>query len=223
MPGSTPGGRPTPVLHLYATSYCDAGDADPSVPGGMTMIYRDLMASEARTRQVITDVTAALAMAGTACPHQLDRAPAEAGGRTAGRGDDPVIRARHGRQRLPRRSPGCSRNPAARHARRCHRSLCRRGPRLSAVGHALSGRTGLDIRESSSSTRDTPCGRNHRRSPPKSTITLTNKPGCSPRLPPSAHLVRQPGLPRPSPSALHTQRQLSKHRMTEPGGRHSRR
>jgi hypothetical protein len=41
------------------TSYCYAGDADPSVPGGMTVIYRDLMASEARTRQVITDVAAA--------------------------------------------------------------------------------------------------------------------------------------------------------------------
>ena len=62
LPGSTPGGRPTPVLHLHATSYCYAGDADPSMPGGMTMIYRDLMASEARTRQVITDVAAALAM-----------------------------------------------------------------------------------------------------------------------------------------------------------------
>ncbi|MFY9865224.1 MAG: DEAD/DEAH box helicase family protein [Trebonia sp.] len=62
LPGSTPGGRPTPVLHLHATSYCYAGDTDPSVPGGMTVIYRDLMASEARTRQVITDVAAALAL-----------------------------------------------------------------------------------------------------------------------------------------------------------------
>jgi len=61
LPGSAPGGRPTPVLHLHATSYCYAGDADPSVPGGMTVIYRDLIASEARTRQITTDVTAALA------------------------------------------------------------------------------------------------------------------------------------------------------------------
>src|SRR6516165_5339957 len=61
LPGSVPGGRPTPVLHLHATSYCYTGDADPSVPGGMTVIYRDLIASEARARQVITDVTAALA------------------------------------------------------------------------------------------------------------------------------------------------------------------
>jgi hypothetical protein len=61
LPGSTPGGRPTPVLHLHTTSYCYAGDADPSVPGGMTVIYRDLIADQARTLQVITDVTAALA------------------------------------------------------------------------------------------------------------------------------------------------------------------
>jgi hypothetical protein len=61
LPGSAPGGRPTPVLYLHATSYCYTGDADPSVPGGMMVIYRDLIASDARTRQVITDVTAALA------------------------------------------------------------------------------------------------------------------------------------------------------------------
>ena len=61
LPGTAPGGLPAPVLHLHATSYCYAGDAGPSVPGGMTVIYRDLIASEARTRQVTTDVTAALA------------------------------------------------------------------------------------------------------------------------------------------------------------------
>jgi hypothetical protein len=33
---------------------------------GMTVIYRDLITSQARTRQVITDVTAALAQGGTA-------------------------------------------------------------------------------------------------------------------------------------------------------------
>jgi hypothetical protein len=51
LPGSAPGSRPTPVLHLHATSYCYIGDADPSVPGGMTVIYRDLIANEARTSQ----------------------------------------------------------------------------------------------------------------------------------------------------------------------------
>jgi len=59
LPGISPGGRPTPVLYLHATSYRYAGDADPAVPGGMTVIYRDLIASEARTHQVITDVAAA--------------------------------------------------------------------------------------------------------------------------------------------------------------------
>jgi superfamily II DNA or RNA helicase len=47
LPGSTPGGRPTPVLRLHATSYRYAGDANPSVPGGMTLIYRDLIANQA--------------------------------------------------------------------------------------------------------------------------------------------------------------------------------
>jgi len=39
-------------------------NADTSVPGGMTVIYRDLIASEARTGQVITDVTQRFSKAG---------------------------------------------------------------------------------------------------------------------------------------------------------------
>jgi superfamily II DNA or RNA helicase len=60
LPGSAPGGRPTPVLHLHPTSYRYAGDASPSAPGGMTVIYKDLIASDQRTYQVIADVVAAL-------------------------------------------------------------------------------------------------------------------------------------------------------------------
>jgi superfamily II DNA or RNA helicase len=60
LPGSAPGGRPTPVLHLHPTSYRYAGDASPSAPGGMTVIYKDLIASDQRTYQVIADVAAAL-------------------------------------------------------------------------------------------------------------------------------------------------------------------
>jgi superfamily II DNA or RNA helicase len=60
LPGSAPGGRPTPVLHLHPTSYCYAGDVSPSTPGGMTVIYKDLIASDQRTYQVIADVAAAL-------------------------------------------------------------------------------------------------------------------------------------------------------------------
>jgi superfamily II DNA or RNA helicase len=60
LPG-TAGGRPTPVLHVHPTAYRYAGDASPSTPGGMAAIYKDLIASDERTRQVIADVTVALA------------------------------------------------------------------------------------------------------------------------------------------------------------------
>jgi superfamily II DNA or RNA helicase len=49
------------VLRLHPTRYRYAGDASPSAPGGITVIYKDLIADEQRTRQVIADVTAALA------------------------------------------------------------------------------------------------------------------------------------------------------------------
>ena len=52
--------RPTPVLHVHDTTYRYLGDADPTAPGGMAAIYRDLVANDARTIQVVDDVTAAL-------------------------------------------------------------------------------------------------------------------------------------------------------------------
>ena len=61
LPGSAPGGRPTPVLHLHPTAYRYTGAASPTTPGGMALIYKDLIASDERTRQVIADVTASLA------------------------------------------------------------------------------------------------------------------------------------------------------------------
>jgi superfamily II DNA or RNA helicase len=54
------GRRPTPVLHVHDTAYRYLGDADPSAPGGMAAIYRDLVADHARTTQVVDDVAAAL-------------------------------------------------------------------------------------------------------------------------------------------------------------------
>ena len=57
LPGT---GRPTPVLYVHPTAYRYDGDADPSRPGGITTIYRDLAANDQRTRQVIADVIAAL-------------------------------------------------------------------------------------------------------------------------------------------------------------------
>ncbi len=52
--------RPRPVLHIHDTGFRYAGDADPSAPGGMAAIYRDVVADDARTAQVLDDVTAAL-------------------------------------------------------------------------------------------------------------------------------------------------------------------
>jgi superfamily II DNA or RNA helicase len=52
--------RPAPVLNVHQTSYCYAGDADPQQPGGIAAIYRDLVEDAERTRQITTDVIAAL-------------------------------------------------------------------------------------------------------------------------------------------------------------------
>jgi superfamily II DNA or RNA helicase len=60
LPGTAPGGHPAPVLRLHPTRYCYTGDANPSTPGGITVIYKDLIADEQRTRQVIADVATGL-------------------------------------------------------------------------------------------------------------------------------------------------------------------
>jgi superfamily II DNA or RNA helicase len=60
LPGTAPSGRPALVLHIHPTSYRYTGDANPSAPGGITAIYRDLMADDQRTGQVTADVVAAL-------------------------------------------------------------------------------------------------------------------------------------------------------------------
>jgi len=60
LPGTAPGGHPAPVLRLHPTRYCYTGEASPSTPGGITVIYKDLIADQQRTRQVIADVAAAL-------------------------------------------------------------------------------------------------------------------------------------------------------------------
>jgi superfamily II DNA or RNA helicase len=48
------------VLHVHPTGYRYDGDADPSRPGGMTAIYRDLAADEQRTRQVTAEILTVL-------------------------------------------------------------------------------------------------------------------------------------------------------------------
>jgi superfamily II DNA or RNA helicase len=51
---------PEPVLIVHPTRFRYEGDADPSAPGGISAIYRDLVADDHRTRQVVSDVVAAL-------------------------------------------------------------------------------------------------------------------------------------------------------------------
>lgn len=48
-------------LELHRTSYTYAGTADPSEPGGISAIYKDLIADEARLQQIYDDVMAAYA------------------------------------------------------------------------------------------------------------------------------------------------------------------
>ena len=49
---------PALALELHRTKYAYAGDADPSVPGGIAKIYRDLVSNEARLQQIYDDVVA---------------------------------------------------------------------------------------------------------------------------------------------------------------------
>jgi superfamily II DNA or RNA helicase len=45
---------------VHATSFRYTGDADPSAPGGIAAVYRDLVADPTRTQQVVYDVISAL-------------------------------------------------------------------------------------------------------------------------------------------------------------------
>ncbi len=53
--------RTSPVLEVHPTRFRYTGGVDPSAPGGIAAVYRELVADDARTNQVATDVSAALA------------------------------------------------------------------------------------------------------------------------------------------------------------------
>ena len=55
-----PSQRPVPVLRVHHTQFAYVGEADPSAPGGIAAIYKDLAADQARTAKVVRDVTEAL-------------------------------------------------------------------------------------------------------------------------------------------------------------------
>ena len=83
---------PEPVLHVHPTSHRYTGDADPSAPGGIAAIYRDLVADDVRTDQIADDVLVAL-VRGRHClvltqwTEHLDRLAAALNQR----GHDPVV------------------------------------------------------------------------------------------------------------------------------------
>ncbi|MGH3519354.1 MAG: TOTE conflict system archaeo-eukaryotic primase domain-containing protein [Haloechinothrix sp.] len=52
--------RPQPVLRVHETAFWYSGALSPSEPGGMATIYRELVADQARTAQVVSDVAAAV-------------------------------------------------------------------------------------------------------------------------------------------------------------------
>jgi superfamily II DNA or RNA helicase len=52
--------RPQPVLEVHQTGFRYQGDVEPSAPGGIATIYRHLVADQARTAQVVADITTAL-------------------------------------------------------------------------------------------------------------------------------------------------------------------
>ena len=51
---------PEPILHVHATAFRYTGDANPSEPGGIAAVHRDLAADDTRTGQIVDDVLDAL-------------------------------------------------------------------------------------------------------------------------------------------------------------------
>ena len=198
------GRRPAPILRLHPTRYCYTGDASPSAPGGITLIYKgSLIADEQRTRQVIADVTAALSQ-GRNCfvltnwTAHLDKLADAL--RAIGHDPDPAPSScaaawapKHG----PPRSPGSSPSLAAHPCLPWRPAHTPGRVRLPPAGHPLPRRT-------------------HR---PEGTACPVRRPhppllrrqgyGRGPRLPRRAHRrarlitgqartrLYEPGLPRP--------------------------
>ncbi|MGH3469964.1 MAG: DEAD/DEAH box helicase, partial [Thermocrispum sp.] len=52
--------RPEPVLRIHRTSFCYTGELNPTEPGGMAAVYRELITDRDRTVQVVSDVITAL-------------------------------------------------------------------------------------------------------------------------------------------------------------------
>jgi superfamily II DNA or RNA helicase len=51
---------PRPVLNVHLTAFTYTGALEPSAPGGMPAVYRDLASDDARNRQIVDDILTAL-------------------------------------------------------------------------------------------------------------------------------------------------------------------
>ncbi len=60
LPSTEAATRPQPVLYVHQTGFHYTGEVDPSAPGGIATVYRELVADGARTAQVVSDVISAL-------------------------------------------------------------------------------------------------------------------------------------------------------------------
>lgn len=123
-----------PVLRVHPTRFCYEGDAEPSAPGGMAAIYRDLVANDDRTAQVADDVAEALSrgrhcLVLTQWTAHLDRSPPPS--RTG-----PATRSCCAAGWAPRPAPPPSARPVHRaHPAPLSRQDHRQGPRLPRHRH----------------------------------------------------------------------------------------
>ena len=206
LPGSAPGGQPTPVLHVHPTAYRYTGGASPTAPGGMALIYKDLIASDDRNQQVTADVAAAMSqnrncLVLTNWTGHLETIASA----LRALGHDPVILkggmgAKDRAAALARLTPQPG-GPAA--ARRRYRALRGRRVRLPAAGHLVPRRTRRQQGTPPAVRRADPAPlrrQDHRRSP-----RLPRRAGRRARLiaGQARTRVHQPRLPRPPQAPLH--------------------
>ncbi len=190
-----------PVLHVHDTGFRYTGEADPSVPGGMAAIYRDLIADDARTTQVISDVAAALergrhCLVLTQWTAHVERFAED----LRRRGLDPVVlrggmsvKAR--RIALSRLQPSMDGSPLL---------VVATGPFVGegfdcAGLDALSSRRRSLSRGASCNTWDESCAHIWERPPRRYTTITTSTPGCWPRPWPSARRAT-PASASPTPA-----------------------
>jgi superfamily II DNA or RNA helicase len=60
VPAGAHAQRPEPVLRVHQTAFRYSGTLEPSQPGGMAAVYREMAADQARNQQVVDDVVEAL-------------------------------------------------------------------------------------------------------------------------------------------------------------------